>query len=303
MAAFNPSIEALIAQATEKEDQTVVQEFKREIPPAGFSVARCVSYIELGMQEQRSKTYGAKPPCEEVLIEFELLSPKYIKEYDEKDGTKTKHGTRITVQLRKLFNEKADFKKLFNAMDYGRGIKHMARFVGHAFLVEVVHATVGEGDKQKVYANLYKGKDQKTWTVNPPVVQKFNELGEPVGQQKLQVPAPTFPLRVFFFNMPTPETWDALFIEGEYEGKDAQGNAVRKSKNWIQSKILKATNYSGSPLHQMRSAQGLEKTQAAMPNPDDTKELSPLDALGLNGDGDLGPAFPSEAGGMDDVPF
>ena len=260
------SIAELAALAAETEDQTETQaagEYEREVPAAGPHVARFVEYIELGMHKQKPFQGKAKPDAEMVRVVFELLHPnKSIVEY-EADGVKKVRGQLISVSIKKSLSEKASFKKLFNALTYGRaGIRHMAQMLGEAFLLNVVHNVVkGSDGKDVTYANITK--DGAYLVGAPQVVDPMTG-----NVTKLPVREPTVPVRLFLCDHPTKETWDSLYIEGTREVKNADGTTTQQSKNWLQEKIMSATNYNGSPLHAMLSEVGdlpLEESAVAQP--------------------------------------
>ena len=65
-------------------------------------------------------------------------------------------------------------------------------------------------------------------------------------------PAPDLPddkYQLFLWNSPTMEQWESIFIDGTtQEGK---------SKNYIQEKIQKATNFVGSPVERLLMSGGV----------------------------------------------
>jgi len=231
----------LIAQAVANEDQTdVTSGFTREIIPAGKTVARFLSYVEIGARPQTYQN-TAKDDCEEVRITFELLSPKHINTV-EKDGVTTQYASRFTVKLAKKMNVKAKFFKLFEKMRYGRpGITHMAQMLGEGFILELFHNEVGEGDKKKTFVNL--NKPNSDYAVESP------NLVDPISGDTTAVPVPpslTDPF-IFLWKNPTAESWGNLFIDGTYT-KTVDGVETEVSKNWLQELILGANDYIGSPL-------------------------------------------------------
>jgi hypothetical protein len=258
------SIAELANLAAETEDQTETQtsgEYAREVPATGAHVARFVEYIEIGKHKQKPFQGKAKPDAEEVRITFELLHPKKsIIEY-EHDGVKKVRGQLISIRAKKSFSDKASFKKLFNSMTYGRdGIKHMAQMLGEAFLVQVVHnVSKDAAGKEVTYANLSK---DGVFLIGAP--QHVDPMTDVVT--KLPVREPIAPVRIFLWNNPTKETWDSLFIDGTRAVKNADGTETEQSKNWLQEKIMSATDFNGSPLHALLNNVGdlpLEETPAS----------------------------------------
>lgn len=230
----------------ETEDHTkVTAGFVREPAPEGKTVARLVGYVDLGKQAQRPYKGQPKPPAEEVRLTFELLSPKHIKEIEVEGGEKKKIANRVTFTIAKKFSDKAKFKKLFSKMDYGRGIKHMSQMIGDPFIVTVVHKKVEkEGQEPRIYENLYD--DSGAWLIEAPVIT------DPLSGDSTAVPVPEAigPYQAFFWNNPTQEMWDSLFIDGTRTVK-RDGKEVEVSRNFVQETILKATNIEGSPLAEM----------------------------------------------------
>lgn len=245
------SIDELADLAATTEDQTETQvagDYERVLIPAGVNFARLIEYIELGKQPQKPYQGKDKPPAEMVRLTFELLHPKKLFEY-EKDGVTIKTGHMASVTIKKSISDKAAFKKLFNAMLYGRdGIKHMAKMLNEVFLVNVVHnVSKGADGKEVTYANLRTSDG--AWTIGAP------HFTDPVTEVRTDIkaltPPATQPIRLFLWANPTKETWDSLFIDGTREVKDDKGNVTQVSKNWLQERILSATDYAGSALQQL----------------------------------------------------
>lgn len=248
------SIAELAALAAETDDQTEVQvagDYEREVIPEGPNFARLVEYIECGKHPQKPYQGKEKPPAEMLRLTFELLHPKKsIIEY-EVDGVTKKRGQLITIRMKKSLSDKATFKKIFNAMTYGRdSIKHMAQMLGEPFLVNVFHNKSKDAQgKEVVYANL--NNSEGVYSIGAPkhvdpITQETTDLAPHISQ-------PFAPLRIFLWNNPTKETWDSLFIDGTREVKDKDGNVTNESKNWLQEYILSAINAEGSALSSMLS--------------------------------------------------
>lgn len=249
-------IAALANEAAKTTDHNETKAgFERELPAAGRTVARFIEYIELGKQPQPAFQGKAKPDCEEVRLTFELLTNS-AKRTDvreiEVDGVKREVADRINIQLAIKQGEKAGFKKLYEKMKYGRdGIVHMAQMLGQAFLLDVIHTT-GTKDPTKTYAGI-KDKDG-IWHIGAPRILK--DAMDDDSWVDLKVREAVSPLRIFLFGNPTKETWASLFIEGTRTVKDDKGVEKEVSKNWLQEKILSATNYHGSPLEALMNDLG-----------------------------------------------
>jgi hypothetical protein len=240
------SIAELAALAAENEDQTVVQTttFDNEPPPAGVTIGRFIEYIELGKQKQADYNGKPKPDADTVRLTFELLHPKKnIHEY-EVEGEKRIRADRVSIKVSKKLSDKAKFKKLFNALTYGRDIKHMAQMLGEAFIITVYHNVVEKDGKKNTFVNL---DDDGVYGIKAPfVIDPLEETRKDVA-----VGEAISPLRLFLFNNPTQETWDSLYIDGTRERKLDGGATEQVSKNWLQEVILGASNYAGSALEQL----------------------------------------------------
>ena len=79
---------------------------------------------------------------------------------------------------------------------------------------------------------------------------------------------------MFLWDRPTKEDWDSLFVEGKWDNGD--------SKNYVQEKILEATDFEGSPLHQLLEGSNKKKvhksvTETTVPDlPDDLEDDIPV---------------------------
>ena len=244
------SIAELATLAADTDDQTetsVAGEYEREVAPAGPNFARFVEYIELGKHPQKPYQGKEKPPAEMIRLTFELLNKKSIIEY-EVDGVTKKRGHLISIKVKKSLSDKASFKKIFNAMTYGRdGVKHFAQMLGEAFSVAVHHNTGKDAaGKEVVYANL-NNKDG-VYSIAAPV--HYDPIKEETTDLRPHIPEPFAPIRIFLWNNPTKPTWDSLFIDGTRTVKDGD-KETEVSKNWLQENIMSALNYQGSPLDTM----------------------------------------------------
>lgn len=304
------SLNAAIEQAASMEDHSVTVEggsgFKREYPVPGKHMCRFIEYVELGKQARKPGKYGQKPPVDQVRLVFELVGKKAFKEITVNGETKL-IGFPVRIQVNKTQSPKGDFHKVFTQLDAGRGKKHMAQMLGEAFVVQITAVdkdgnvlTGKEDDYQSrvKYLNCFSGTpDAKLWGFSAPL----HEDPETGDIKRIQVPAATQELRCFLWNVPTFEMWQSIYIDGEYESKAEDGSVTKRSKNIVQEIIMRAVNWEGSPMHTMLAKDGM------LPEQLDKAPSSVQEAMGdpLTDDGgaDLGTAFPSEAAGMDDVPF
>lgn len=247
----NQSIMDLANKAAQMEDQTETKsggDFEYKLPEAGKTIGRLIEYIELGPQKQAPYQGKPKPDAEKVRLTFELLHPKKnFTTIQTDDGEKTFTDT-ISLEVKKSLSGKANFKKLFNKMLYGRdGISHMAQMLGDGFILGVHHNKSQDGKKE--YANLHPASDDGAadYDVSAPViVDPLEGTSKPIN-----IPANTRPLRIFLWDNPTKETWDSLFIDGTRDVKDDKGNVTKVSKNWLQERIMGSPAFEGSALHQM----------------------------------------------------
>jgi len=250
---------AIVGNITE--DQTEVSttgDFEKREIPGGKCVARLVSYIELGTQKQRPYKGKEKKPAPEVRVVFELFGKDHTYEIGADDTARQVHD-RIGFTLTKSLHEKANFKKLFNAMTYGRNnITHMAQMLNELFLVTVHVTEKGEKGKDD-YRRYTDLKKDGVWAIDAPVVQQIDDMGEVTGTKKIAVPADQQweEIQLFIWDQPNAECWDSLHISGTYS-KKIDGVETEVSKNWIQDKMQAATNYPGSPLELMFTGLGTD---------------------------------------------
>lgn len=237
---------ALADEAAEYENQSETTsgggDFEQREIPAGVTFGRLIEYIELGNQPQHAYDGKVKPDADQVRITFELLHPKKNFREVEIDGVTKKFADKISITIKKSLHEKSGYTKLFKAMKYGREVAHMAQMLNEAFLLTVTHGKSKDG--KKTYYNLQAGG---VWNIGAPFMvdpMEGTQTPIPVG------PALS-PIRIFLWNKPSKETWATLFIDGDRTVKDAEGNEKIESKNWLQNKILGASNFTGSPLEDM----------------------------------------------------
>ena len=216
-------------------------------PAAGPGLCRLVGYVELGKQKG---TFQGKPTIKEkVRLIFELVGKRHAVADDEQPY-------RITVDENLSLNEKANYFKLFQRMNYKQDAQHMAQLVGEGYKCEVIHDTwTGKDGKPRTDAVL---KGPAGYTISPP--RKEDEDSE-TGWVDVAVPAARSTPRVFLWNYADLEQWGSLFIEGEYpERKDDKGVVIKpaSSKNVLQAKVMSATNFVGSPMHTLLLTNGAE---------------------------------------------
>lgn len=223
-------------------------------PEAGFVRLRFVGYYELGQHEEKFGVAKGKIK-NKVRLVFELSGPKHAPR--EVDGQKVPQ--RMSVDLTMSLNEKAGFFKLFKAMNHSGKHTHMAEMLGEEFVGTVVHKEKGEGQSKKVYANL---KD-----VRAPFIDSLNEETGEVTKKRIAVDPALSEIKGFLWDHATPEMWDSIFIEGEWEEKRNDKGEVThpaRSKNTLQLLIMSAVNFKGSPIYDYATGKVKKEDAAAM---------------------------------------
>ena len=220
---------------------------------AGPCAARFVSYVEVGKQPQRAYQGKAKDPALEVILQFELYGKRHAIVTEAKDGEPGSVSYPIiTVTQTVKSGTRAGYTKLLDAMSYGRDIPVMPMMLGEVFKLNIVHNEVPgkDGAPAKVYANI---KDKNgAWQVSAPVVQKFDEDGDPVGDPiPIKGPESKVAARCLLWSAPDKAQWESLYIGGTRKTKDAAGVEKEVTKNWMQEKAKKAVDYTGSALESL----------------------------------------------------
>lgn len=196
--------------------------------PQGYALARLVEYTEFGNQPQEFKGV-AKDPAQEVQLAFALYGA--VPGSDETYHTVDKDGVLVPYIIR-LFpfalkqNDGARSHLLFKLLNWDGKAKSFGQLLGKAWVVKVVHEPKSKSDQ-----TLVSRLDITTFL--PPL--------DPVTQQPYNIPMPEDKyFRIFLWDRPTKAGWDALYIE-----------PTAKVKNFVQDKIMSATNFEGSPLQQL----------------------------------------------------
>lgn len=237
MSAVLAAIKAQAAQAAATgPDMTEVQKGgSSKLLPAGYALGRLVEYVELGKQPQE---FGgkAKDPAMEVQLGFALWG----------EGISEADGTPYIVRPYSMAisrNEKAKAFKLFARLNWKGTATHYAELLGDAFLIPIVHVA-----KSKTDATLVSRID--TDNILPPL--------DALSKQPYNVPpAPDDLYRIFLWEYPTIEGWNALHIDGKYDDG--------KSKNRIQETMLGASDFAGSPLEQLLLSAGIPALPTTAP--------------------------------------
>lgn len=223
-------------------------------PAAGPVRLRFVAYVELG--KQKTKSMGKDVVKDRVQLVFELSGPKHPARELE-DGTKV--PLRITITENLSLNEKANFFKLFQRLNYAGKATHIVQLLGNAYKATVLHRGYkGRDGSDRISAEL---KGDAGYTIEAPRFEKVDpETQEPTGEfAVLKVDPAISELRCFLWAHADKEQWDSLFIDGAYdERKDDKGNvtAEARSKNVFQDTIKRAENFKGSPIYTILAAAG-----------------------------------------------
>lgn len=242
---------AMAAQANTAVDMTNQSggDFVKVMYPTGTVFARLVEITEFGTQVQRynEKTKKTPEPCPEMQLGFALYGT-YNGMVGDKHVQGTYHDTETGMWAMfrpwrhtiKTFSNSTN-AKLFNALNIKKDKKHWYEMLGSLWAIPMEYV-VKDG---KAYNNLL-----------------IEKAGLPIDMMTGQpYPIPNTPesqYRVFFWNHPTPESWESLAIEGT--------NDKGESKDFIRNQILKATDFAGSPLDIMLGGSVPSLTADAVPS-------------------------------------
>ena len=205
-----------------------------ELPAEGFVRLRFVGYFETGKKE--SEWQGKKKVNDTAELVFECSGPKHLAR--EVDGVK--YPIRVTERVKLSLNEKSNFFKLFTAMNWENKATHIAELLGNDYVGTIEHNKKKFDGKDFTFVNLREVR--KPFATNP-------ETGD---EYRIAVDAPISELKLFLWDFATPEMWDSIFIEGQYdERKNDKGEvaAPARSKNVLQERIMKALNWKACPIY------------------------------------------------------
>ena len=204
----------------------------------GKALIRLVQYYELGVQKQPAYEGEPKKPAPMCKVAFEVVSKRHIEKF-EKDGEEFEIARFVSLKDMMVSNsEMSNYVKYFNIMNYeGKHTKYYD-MINELFYCTLVNKTSKSG---KVYTNITN--------IQPPREDVLDDDGEPTGETKpVKTPAVYNTPKVFLFDQPFKEDWDALYFE---------------KNNWLQETIIGAENYVGSPVEAML---------AGLPGREDSKE-------------------------------
>lgn len=194
--------------------------------PEGYAFGRLVEYVEFGNQPQEFEG-KAKDPALEFQLGFALTGEGYSNE----DGTPYILRPFSMAMSR---NDKAKAFLLFKALNWKGTATHFAQLLGEAFLVKIA---------------TYKPKDTTKKPSSNIDLKGFLPPLDPVTKTPYPIAAARDEdFKIFLWDHPSIEGWDALFIEGAFDDG--------KSKNFVQAKVLSALDFSGSALEQLLVTSG-----------------------------------------------
>ena len=221
-----------------------------ELPAEGFVRLRFVGYFETGKRE--SEWQGKKKVNDTAELVFELSGPKHPPREGE-GGVKYPH--RVTERVKLSLNEKSNFFKLFTAMNWGGKATHIAELLGNDYVGRIEHNKKKIDGKDFTFVNLRDVR--KPFATNPDTGDEY----------RISVDAPITELKLFLWDFATPEMWDSIFIEGQYdERKNDKGEVTSpaRSKNVLQEKIMKALNWKACPIYDYATKTVTKEDAAAL---------------------------------------
>lgn len=232
--------------AIKSNDLTQTAEFKEREPLVeGNVLLRLREYYELGMHPGSEKF--PKPSLKGKVV-FECLTKKHM----ELDSEGKSVPRTIEVYFNCGTTAKAGDRKLFTSMNVASGniYKHFAEMIGKPFKATI---TNNKDEKSgRTYSNLDVGaRGATSYTFVPCMLaDDEGELTKPIAVPELHGKP-----KLFLWEMEglsddqIKEMWDDIYIEGEWEAKEADGDKPAKparSKNVIQEKIMANLAWEGS---------------------------------------------------------
>lgn len=189
---------------------------------AGTAYGRLIGVVEIGEQNE---TYQGNPVVKnKVMLTFELSGAKW----PEMNGMRPTRS----IQFTNSDSGRAQLHKLMKKLDPEGKYNHIAQMLDQVFFVEIRHET-SKRDPQRVFVRLGE--------ISLPVME---DPSTGVNVNLADKAAPRLArLMVFFWDAPTLEDWDDLYLSGEYE--------KGRTKNIFQHAIRTAVNFEGSPIWNM----------------------------------------------------
>lgn len=217
----------------------------QRLPKNGTHRGRLIGYIDFGLQPQEYQG-EAKDPANEIQLVFELTMAEDMYEV-EIDGKKKKFGTIVrTPHIAQKQSPKANFRKLFKQMDYGRGITHLANMLGEVFAVTTEECESKAGKKYAKITNI--GSPLRAEVVD----EDSGEVLKPAKNWTDTCPPTNRDPQLFVFESPNFEQWKSIENNSTrtVKSKDKDGKEVEEevSNNFIQDKITSSLNWEGSAM-------------------------------------------------------
>lgn len=238
---FNPlaNLNSLVEAAVATQDVDMTETgtgggaYEDVLLPKGDYYGHFVEYVEYG---KRIPTNNGKPTGKPAVLNARVCFIVYGPNGEKK---------RIRSWYLPVFNsERANFKKLFDRLNYDGNTKHAAQKLGTAWVIPVEQHTSKAGKTSNVI----------DYSLLRPLPKFDPNTGEPIVIPALNPED----VKVFLWNNPTKETWDSLYIDGVKDDGT--------SKNFIQEDIMKAVDFEGSPLQQMLTG-GIPAPESLAPAP------------------------------------
>lgn len=193
---------------------------------AGTAYGRLIGVVEIGEQNE---TFQGNPVVKnKVMLTFELSGAKW----PEMNGMRPTRS----IQFTNSDSGRAQLHKLMKKLDPEARYNQIAQMIGQVFFVEIRHET-SKRDPQRVFVRLGE--------ISLPVMDDPS-TGEKTNLSHKAAPQIARPM-VFFWNAPTLEDWDDLYLPGEYE--------KGRTRNIFQHAIRTAVNFEGSPIWNLLEAE------------------------------------------------
>ena len=210
--------------------------------PEGYVLARFTEYVETGNHAQTftspSGVTEKKDPAPQVKLGFRMYGPGY--EYLDDTGEFADAGQISTFELTLSQNEKAKTFLLFKKMNYDGTAKHFTDLLGKAFMIKIIH-TKSKAANSKPRSNL------DLTSVLPPL--------DPLSKRPYDVPeADEKYFRLFLWDLPSWEQWESIQVER----KEGESTEAYNKRNFLQSRIISAANFPGSPIEEMLANAGVD---------------------------------------------
>lgn len=258
----------------------------RRLLPAGNALGRFVLYREFG-EHAREYQGKAKAPAMEVRLGFLLWgkgdpqgpdAPENLYHRVDEGGV-VRPGFIESFGMSLGNNERSKTKIAFDKLNYKGTAKRFIELLNETYIIpiKVVQPKKADG----------KPRNEINWAGILPA-------RDPITAQPYGVPAAEdSDFKVFLWDAPHKEDWDAMFIEGV--------NDKGQSKNFLQARCLEAVNFEGSLLQQMLGGELPDLTGGVEGDGTDEDDDTPAPVAAVPAV--PGVVAPSAAPVVPDVPF